>query len=302
MVPDEEYPYADITDFKTVFAELFGGRMISRLGVVGMGSMPFGVYTLLKQDLEGVELVDITEGFEALRVNKSEYEVEMIKKAFSITDEGFKAMLDETKEGVSELFIAGTGEGICRKAGANRFGYQTIVAAGERSNSVVPTASGRVLKNGDTVMLGLSARYEGYASTAGMNVIVGGKPSAEQKDYSKMIAEAYLISREMLKPGMVGKDNYARIKKYFIDRGGYDRYIVCPFVHTIGLHEAEAPFYGPNSEDVLQPGMTVCIDTSLFGHPALYGIRMETGYLITENGHEPLSPYVDSLIERQLDM
>jgi Xaa-Pro aminopeptidase len=71
------------------------------------------------------------------------------------------------------------------------------------------------------------------------------------------------------------------------------KYLVCPFAHTIGLHEAEAPFFGPNSQDALKPGMATCIDVSFFGHPAWNGARIETGYEITENGPVPFSPKMD---------
>ena len=77
-------------------------------------------------------------------------------------------------------------------------------------------------------------------------------------------------------------------------------YLVCPFAHTIGLQEAEAPFFGPNSDDVLVPGMTVCVDVSFFGHPEFNGARIETGYLITENGPVPFSPELDALHTSEL--
>jgi len=166
----------------------------------------------------------------------------------------------------------------------------------------VPTPTERKLKEGDMVLIGLSARYQGYASAAGLSAVVGGKPTKEQKEYIKLVAEAYIMSREMLKPGMIGRDNYKKIKKYFSDKGGYERYIVCPFVHTIGLNEVEVPFFGPNSDDVLKENMTVCIDSSLWGHPELHGVRVESGFLITKNGCKPLSPYMDTLIESQTDM
>jgi len=57
--------------------------------------------------------------------------------------------------------------------------------------------------------------------------------------------------------------------------------------------EAEAPFFGPNGTFVLKPGCVVMVDISFFGHPELYGGRIETGYLITESGHVPLSPKLD---------
>ena len=73
------------------------------------------------------------------------------------------------------------------------------------------------------------------------------------------------------------------------------KYLVCPFVHTIGIHEAEAPFFGPNSDDVLTEGMTVCVDVSFFGHPEFHGSRIETGYVITKDGAVPLSEKMDAL-------
>lgn len=302
MVPDEEYPYATITNFKESFNEVFKGQKVEKIGIVGMSSMPLGVYNLLIEDIKGVELVDITAEYEELRIIKSENEINLMQKAFSITDEGFKEMLKNVREGVTENYLAGIAEGKVRMLGANGFGFQTIVAAEERSNGVVPTATERKIKDGEMVLTGLSARYQGYSSAAGLSVIVGEKPTKEQKEYMKMLAEAYVITREMLKPGMIGRDNYNKIKGYFSDKGGYDRYVVCPFVHTIGLYEAEAPFFGPNSEDVLEKNMTVCIDVSLWGHPRLYGARVETGFVITGDGYKPFSPYMDKLIESQMNM
>ena len=302
MVPDEEYPYATITNFKEVFSEIFGSQILSKIGIVGMYSMPYGVYSLLIKDLENIGLVDITDQYEKLRVIKSDYEINLVKKSFEICDEAFRELLANVKEGVTEAYLAGIAEGKMRTLGANWFGFKTIVAAGERSNGVVPTATERKLKNGEMILLGISPRYQGYASAAGYSAVVGGSPAKEQKDYLKMLAEAYVMGREMLKPGMVGKYNYKKIKNYFTDKGGYEKYIVCPFVHTVGLHEAEAPFFGPNSDDILEPNMTVCVDVSLWGHPTLNGSRVESGFLITEKGYVPFSTYMDKLIEGLLDL
>ena len=76
--------------------------------------------------------------------------------------------------------------------------------------------------------------------------------------------------------------------------------MVCPFAHTIGLMEAEAPFFGPNSTDVLRENMTVCVDVSFFGHPQLNGLRVETGYVITKDGAKSLSPFMESEFQKIL--
>ena len=46
---------------------------------------------------------------------------------------------------------------------------------------------------------------------------------------------------------------------------------------------------------MLVPGMTVCVDVSFFGHPEFNGVRIETGYEITDKGAVPFSPKMDRL-------
>ena len=103
----------------------------------------------------------------------------------------------------------------------------------------------------------------------------------------------------MLKPGMRGIEIDVPGRKYY-EKHGLADYIVCPFAHSIGLMEAEAPFFGPNGDFELVPGMAVMVDVSFFGHPELHGGRIETGYIITETGCEPMSPKLDAYFMKDL--
>ena len=107
------------------------------------------------------------------------------------------------------------------------------------------------------------------------------------------------LTKSMLRPGVSGKEIDEKGRAYFEEKG-IMKYLVCPFAHTIGLMEAEAPFFGPNSEDILKPGMAVMVDVSFFGHPQLYGARIETGYIITENGCVPFSKKMDDYFSKDL--
>lgn len=124
---------------------------------------------------------------------------------------------------------------------------------------------------------------------------MSGEFTKEQRECIEHLQEAMFLAREQLKPGKVGKEIDAPVRTYF-GRIGYSRYLVCPFVHSIGLSEAEQPFFGPHSIDVLEPEMTVCIDVSFFGHPDFYGARIETGYEITESGAIPLSEETERML------
>lgn len=295
MVPDEEYPNAKIISFTELFNEISSGRKVRRVGMVGADQMPVSVYRQVAENFKGVELVDITDQFLELRRVKSKWEIEQIRSAFKLADLSYKAMVEKVKPGAAEFEVAAAGEAAARAAGANGFAFKTIVGSGKRSNAVVPTAMDKIMEPGEMVMLGISPRWKGYSGVFGDTLPVSGKFTPEQQECIKHIKEVICLTREQLKPGKVGKEIDAPGRAYF-EKIGYLKYLVCPFAHTIGIMEAEAPFFGPNSTDGLQPGMTVCVDVSFFGHPQFNGLRIETGYEITENGAVPLSEEMERIL------
>jgi len=295
MVPDEEYPNATIIDFPMLFEELNSKLgTVRRVGLVGAGRMPADCYKQIVEGFKGVELVDITQDFVELRYIKSSWELEQIREAFKLADFCYDAMKEKIASGVSEIEVAAEGEYAARNRGASGFGFSAIVGSGKRANAVVPTASSKKLEDGELVMLGISPKIRGYAGVVGDVLAVSGVYSEKQKECVNYLKEAFNLTKEQLVPGKVGKEIDAPARAYF-EKHGLSKYLICPFAHTIGLHEAESPFFGPNSEDVLKPGMTVCIDVSFFGHPEFNGARIETGYEITEKGAVPFSPKMDSV-------
>ncbi len=300
MVPEEEYPNAEIISFAQLNEELkAAGTIVRRLGIVGTNSIPRQVYIDLTNGFEGVEIVDITAEFEDLRAYKSAWEHENMLKATEFCDIAYEAMKKKIAPNIYEFEVAAAGEVACRSRGANSFAYSTIVGSGERAKAVVPTATDKVMQAGELVMIGIAPRYKGYAGTMGDTLPVSGEFTREQKDCMNHLREVMRLTKEMLRPGVSGREIDRPGRDYFIKHGLFD-YLVCPFAHTIGLMEAEAPFYGPNSDDVLAPGMTVMVDVSFFGHPKLHGARIETGYIITETGCRPMSVKMDEYFSKDL--
>ena len=289
MVPDEEYPLATIIGFEELFAELNKKISVKRVGLIGTNDMPYSVHKDLEAGFAGCDIVDLTDDYLRFRYIKSDWEVEQARAATKLSYEAYKAMAKQVKAGNREYEVAAAGEAVCRAKGATGFAYQTIVGSGVRSNAVVPTATDKIMENGETVMLGIAPRVNGYAGTFGHTVPVSGKYTPEQKKCLTDMIEVMKVTKSMLKIGNSGKEIDAAGRKLY-EKGGYLKYLVCPFAHTMGLMEAESPFFGPNSNDVLRKNMIVNVDVSFFGHPALNGLRVETCYVITENGAEPLCP------------
>lgn len=300
MVPDEEYPNAEISTFKSLSEELKAKKIpMNRVGIVGTAALPHNVYTQFQEGFSGTEFVDITEEYEELRAHKSPWEIENIKTAFNLTYSAYKEMKNKIAPGIIEYEVAAEGEYVCRKAGANSFAFSCIVGSGERADAVVPTALNKEMKAGELVMIGIAPRIYGYAGVVGDTLPVSGNYTDKQKDCVNYLRDAFRATKEMLKPGVSGREIDVPARKIFTENN-LIQYLVCPFAHTIGLMEAEGPFYGPNSDDVLEPGMTVCVDVSFFGHPEFHGARIETGFVITETGYEPLCPEMDEVLSQEV--
>jgi len=297
MVPDEEYPNAVITSFADLFKELNSVRPVKRAGLVGAGQMPMSVYRQIEENFKGVEMVDITADYTRLRYVKSPWEIAQIRKAFELTDAAYEAMVKLVKPGAYEYEVAAAGEHEARRRGANSFGFKAIVGSGKRSNAVVPTAGDKVMQAGETVMIGIAPRWQGYSGVVGHTLPVSGKYTPEQEEAIRHMKEVLVLTREKLQPGVIGKQIDAPGREFFKSHG-YMKYLVCPFAHTLGINEAEGPFFGPNSTDELKPGMVVSVDVSFFGHPTLNGVRIETAYEITAHGPIPFSPKMDALLCR----
>lgn len=289
MVPEEEYPLATIISFADLFAELTKKFPVKRVGLIGTTDMPYAVHRDLVEGFAGCDIVDLTDDYLKFRYVKSDWEVEQARAATKLACKAYRAMADKVKAGNKEYEVAAAGETVCREGGAESFAYRTIVGSGIRSNAVVPTATNKVMENGEMVMLGIAPRINGYAGTFGHTVPVSGEYTPEQKKCLIDMIDVMKVTKSMLKIGKSGREIDAEGRKLY-EKGGYLKYLVCPFAHTMGLMEAEAPFFGPNSDDVLEKNMIVNVDVSFFGHPTLNGLRVETCYVITENGAEPLCP------------
>jgi Xaa-Pro aminopeptidase len=301
MVPDEEYPNATISTFAMLAEELQKKKIpMNSVGIVGTGSFPYTIYTQFVEGFKGTRFVDITDEYERLRSIKSSWEIANIRRAFALTYKAYESMKKKIAPGAVEYEVAAEGEYVCRKSGANNFAFSCIVGSGERANAVVPTAWNREMKDGELVMVGIAPRFNGYAGVMGDTLPVSGVYTKKQKEIINHLREAFRLTRAMLKPGMKGREIDLPARNYFIQHNLID-YLVCPFAHTIGLMEAEAPFFGPNSDDVLVPGMTVCVDVSFFGHPEFHGARIETGFEITENGSTPLCPEMNELFSHNIE-
>ncbi|BBH18860.1 peptidase M24 [Paenibacillus baekrokdamisoli] len=291
-VPDKiEYPQAHYTSLTEICQGIQGNEPLLRLGIVGIDAMPEPLMKVIEDSFAGIEVVDAGDLLFKLRMTKTANEVACLQEAARIADAGYKLMIEQVKPGMTELELASLAYGECTKQGAENIPF-CLLTSGERVNTIIGRASGKVIEEGDMIMAAIAIQVEGYVAT--MNFpFVAGRMSEEQKAFIDILVEAEDAALNRIKAGAKQNEVVRAVKAYFKDKNvtEYDLY---PPLHGCGLAEAESPYPDENSEARFVAGMTVNTDVSLFGHP--HGSnRIEESLLVTETGYESMSKLVRHL-------
>src|SRR5699024_10511402 len=110
------------------------------------------------------ELVDTKGLIEALRLVKTENEIDIIQDAASIADQAFDHILTFIELGVKELEIENKIELYMPKLRSTTSKFDIIVAYIYRSALPNAVTSLKVIKSGELVTMDFNALYEGYCS------------------------------------------------------------------------------------------------------------------------------------------
>ena len=287
MIEGEEYPRADYFEVRELLKRCCGGKLPSRLGLIGREFIPQAVYEKVSQAASGAEVINADPLFDELRMIKSPAEEEMLDRAFALSQSAMDCLVQHIHEGVRECEAAAAAEKVMRDGGAEWYAYNTIVSSGARCRNVLGRASGKKFRKGEMVLLGVGARYEGYCSAVGHNVVVG-EATQEQEEYLQVGKVAQELAYKELRPGALARE-VDRAARTHIREKGLGDYHLYSVGHGIGITECfEGPYCTPRTELVLAEGMTLCIDIGIFGDPQHGGQRVEDGFIITARGARKL--------------
>jgi len=234
-----------------------------------------------------------------LRALKSKQEVELIKKACSITAKAFRRLLAFIKPGVWEFEIEAE---IYHQFIRNRSrgpAFQSIVASGADSCTLHYVKNNKQCHDGDLVLIDFGAEYANYAADLTRTVPVNGKFSKRQKDVYNAVLKVQKAAIKLLKPGKtiddfsreVGKVMEAElirlkllkgteVKKQSADQPLYKKYFPHGTSHHLGLDVHD---YG-NRYRKFEAGMVFTCEPGIYINDEGIGIRIENDILITKDG------------------
>jgi Xaa-Pro aminopeptidase len=290
--PDEDYPYSVIEGLDEIVNGIgLDVRSLRRVGLAGKGLMSADLLHALESALPGVDLVDVEDAVCNVRARKSPAEVAVIREAYRIAEMGIEAALATIAPGVTERAVAAAIEAAMRGAGAEGTGIDTIVASGPNTRPVLARSTFRAITADDRVLLTVAPRFEGYHAAIGRLVLVG-DPGPVVRGALNVAVRAQEACADQLKPGVEGRTVEA-VGRRIVGEAGLGEAFLYSGLHSVGVIEFEPPIFGPSSPAILEPGMVISIDIPMF-NTDWGGLRVEDGYLITEDGSERLTrtPYI----------
>jgi Xaa-Pro aminopeptidase len=297
-IPDKIDYAARYSKLSDVLREAAGGRKPKRVKLCGWDAMPIVTFEALRAAAGAAEIVSGDADIYGMRLIKSAAEAEMLAQVWEICDAGYRAMLAADLVGLTEIQAAAIGEKAARDAGAEYIVF-SVFCSGERTNTAVGRASGKVIREGEMIMSSLAVQCEGYIASDEWPFVAGNRPSPRQSEFIGHIVRAEAAGLEGLKAGRLAGEVVRQVRRYFQDHGlaSYDIY---PPIHGNGLAEAESPYPDIHSSYPFEAGMGINFDVNLFKVPDLGSNRIEEGFIVTRDGVRPLSRLISSLREKHL--
>ncbi len=278
---------------KSVFESI--AKIIKDLGIKKLGfeskNLVFLEFETLKKILgKDVKLIPAYDLVESQRVIKDIGEVKKIKEAISLTSRTFKFLKSILKVGIREIDIAAQLEHFIKKNNAISASFPLIIASGK--NSAYPHASltKKTIKKAEPILIDIGVDLEGYKSDLTRMFFLD-KISLKIRRIYDIVLEAQNRAINQIKPGRP-ISQIDKAGREYIAQKGYGKFFGHNLGHGIGLEVHEAPPISSKNNDCVIPGMVFTIEPAIY-LPGEFGIRLEDIVLVTNNGAEVLSGYIN---------
>lgn len=244
----------------------------------------------------GVKIFDGQQVIERARAIKSPDEILCMRRAITACEAAMGEMEAALRPGMSENDLwALLHHGNIVRGG--EWIETRLLSSGPRTNPWFQESSSRIIHAGDLVAFDtdLIGPY-GFCSDISRTWLAGdGQPTDEQCELYRIARNQVAYNIEQLKPEITHRELWETAKTLPDDclpnrygclyhgAGLADEYPTIPYPQDI---EDGLP-----AEDVLEPGMVLCVESYTGRLGGLEGVKLEEQVLITETGYEKLSSY-----------
>jgi len=283
------------TDMADLIRDLRGAG-----ATVGLERFNAGAALALRD--QGFRIVDAQEPVEMARAIKSTEELKCISVSLRATEPAVTRLRAAIRPGLTETALWSVlHQSVIEQNGD--YVETRLLNAGQRTNPWFQETTDNVIGANDLIALdtdvvGCHGYYADFSRTfhAGPD-----KPTPTQRTLYKTAYEQLHHNMDILRPGMTFRD-YADAAWDIPEQYWANRYYLS--AHGCGMtgeypylyHRGDFPDAG--YDGVIEPGMTLCVESYIGAEGGQEGVKLEQQVLITETGTESLSrfPFEDALL------
>jgi Xaa-Pro aminopeptidase len=227
---------------------------------------------------------------ERRRAVKDTVEIETLRSAAQLLSRVARQVPAFVLPDRSELQVAADIDAAIRAAGFERPAFETIVASGPNSARPHARPGGRVLADGDGVVLDFGGVYDGYCVDLTRTLHVG-PATAGLRRLAAAVREAHAAAIAAVRPGIRPSEIDAAARGVLAAHGLGEAF-GHGTGHGLGLEVHEDPriskLPGALPNDPVVPGMVFTIEPGAYVE-GLGGVRIEDDVLVTADGCEVLT-------------
>ena len=269
------------------------------------------------------QLVELGAVLHELRLIKSAPELEVLRHAAALTNDGHRAAARAVKPGVGEWELEAAIDGAFRRGGGWGPGYPSIVASGANATILHYNTNEMRVPEGALLLVDAGAETDGYTADVTRCFPSGRTFTPEQRAVYDVVLRAQLAAIAHVRPGvpfhsvhdvalralvegMIELELLPRGVDANIESGAFRRVYMHRTSHWLGIdvHDVGAYYQPDGRSRPLQPGMVLTVEPGLYiaadderSPEALRGIgvRIEDDVLVTPGGHEVLTAAIPKL-------
>lgn len=254
------------------------------------GHLPLRVAELL--GAAGSEAVPVEDLLIQTRRIKLPVEVESIRHACTVADTIQAAVKRFAEPGQTEAQLAALALSEAYRQEGRRVPAFLTLNAGPGSGLPSASPGDRVIETGDIVLTDTGPWVAGaWSDTA--NAIVVGTPTAAQRSLFDDLRGALEHAIAACRPGARAGDVDRSVRELLAAKHG-DAVYKHHTGHGIGAIYYEPPAIVPDSDDVIEEGMVLCVEPAVY-RPGWGGMRLEHVFRVGAAGNEILSQFEHTL-------
>lgn len=272
---------------KELIGRLQEGGAPRKLGVAQLELMPGIILEAIRKAFPDMEIVSASGMMNRVRLVKSEWELEQIRRAGVICSAGWQAFVAALQPGAMEYEIVAAVEAELKRLGAQD-NFMLFASGGTEVMGMTPPGNRR-LQRGDMIRTELTPQLNGYWAQICRSAVLG-DPSEGQLRSFELFKEALEAGLAAVRAGVTAHD-IACAENDVFRKYGYGEYCTSQYTrvrgHGHGLYLDEVPMIIEGDQTVLEENSVIIVHPNTYTPLAGYHVLGDP-VVVKKDGYELL--------------